>query len=184
MSDEQIGQGQTHLCLPQCSDDLLRSVSLPSHPDLLAEKLQTRSILTLHLVSFQGVRSVDPDGHRRLLAITLGPEESEDGWSEILEQLLERGLSGVELVIADEHAGLAAALRRFLPEVRRQPSAESFLEPTSSEGYRFRGRFHQQPGTPRTDRPHRSAKGPSATRSVTRRRNLLPETPPPDIAIS
>ena len=33
------------------------SVSLPSHPDLLAEKLQTRSILTLHLVSFQGVRS-------------------------------------------------------------------------------------------------------------------------------
>ena len=51
--------GQTHLCLPQCSDDLLRSVSLPSHPDLLAEKLQTRSILTLHLVSFQGVRSMD-----------------------------------------------------------------------------------------------------------------------------
>ena len=41
--------------------------------------------------------------------------------SELLEQLLERGLSGVELVIADEHAGLAAALRRFLPEVRRQP---------------------------------------------------------------
>ena len=28
-----------------------------SHPDLLAEKLQTRSIQTLHLVSFQGVRS-------------------------------------------------------------------------------------------------------------------------------
>ena len=49
--------GQTDLCLPQCSDDLLRSVSLPSHPDLLAVKLQTRSILTLHLVSFQGVRS-------------------------------------------------------------------------------------------------------------------------------
>ena len=35
-------------------------------------------------------------------------------------ELLERGLSGVELVIADEHAGLAAAVRRFLPEVRRQ----------------------------------------------------------------
>ena len=52
-----MAAGQTDLCLPQCSDDLLRSVSLPSHPDLLAEKLQTRSILTLHLVSFQGVRS-------------------------------------------------------------------------------------------------------------------------------
>ena len=64
--------------------------------------------------------AVDSDGHRRLLAITLGPEESEDSWSELLEQLLERGLSDVELVIADEHAGLAAAVRRFLPEVRRQ----------------------------------------------------------------
>ena len=53
--------GQTDLCLPQCSDDLLRSVSLPSYPDLLAEKLQTRSILTLHLVSFQGVRSRNPN---------------------------------------------------------------------------------------------------------------------------
>ena len=31
--------------------------------------------------------AVDPDGHRRLLAITLGPEESEDSWSELLEQL-------------------------------------------------------------------------------------------------
>ena len=29
--------------------------------DLLAEKLQTRSILTLHLVSFQGVRASRPN---------------------------------------------------------------------------------------------------------------------------
>lgn len=50
----------------------------------------------------------------------LGAEESEDSWSELLEQLQGRGLSGVDLVIADEHAGLAAAVRRFLPEVRRQ----------------------------------------------------------------
>ena len=30
-------------------------------------------------------------------ALTLGPEESENSWSELLEQLLERGLSGVQL---------------------------------------------------------------------------------------
>ncbi len=64
--------------------------------------------------------AVGPDGCRRLLGITLGAEESEDSWSELLKQLQERGLSGVEFVIADEHAGLAAAVRRFLPEVRRQ----------------------------------------------------------------
>ena len=61
-----------------------------------------------------------PEGHRRLLAVTLGAEESQQSWSELLEQLQDRGLGGVELVIADEHAGLAAAVRRFLPEARRQ----------------------------------------------------------------
>jgi putative transposase len=35
-------------------------------------------------------------------------------------QVCERGLSGVELVIADEHRGLANAVRRLLPEARRQ----------------------------------------------------------------
>ena len=64
--------------------------------------------------------AVGPDGHRSLLGITIGPEESEDSWADMLKQLLERGLSGVELVIADDHAGLAAAVRRHLPEVRRQ----------------------------------------------------------------
>ena len=47
--------------------------------------------------------AVGPDSHHRLLGITLGPEESQDSWSELLKQLLERVLSGVELVIADEH---------------------------------------------------------------------------------
>lgn len=64
--------------------------------------------------------AVGPDERRRLLGITLGAEESQDSCSEFLEQLLERGVSGVEFVIADEHAGLAAAVRRFLPEVGRQ----------------------------------------------------------------
>ena len=64
--------------------------------------------------------AVGPDGHRQLLGVALGAEESEASWSELLEQLLERGLTGVQLVIADEHAGLAAAVRRWLPEVKRQ----------------------------------------------------------------
>ncbi len=64
--------------------------------------------------------AVGPDGHRCLLGLTLGVEESEASWSELLEQLVERGLGGVQLVIADEHAGLAAAVRRWLPEARRQ----------------------------------------------------------------
>ena len=61
-----------------------------------------------------------PDGHRRLLGVALGVEESEASWSELLQQLVDRGLTGIRLVIADEHAGLAQAVRKWLPEAKRQ----------------------------------------------------------------
>jgi transposase-like protein len=60
------------------------------------------------------------DGHRQLLAVTIGAEESEDSWSELLAQLVKRGLSGVQLVVADAHAGIAAAVRKHLPEAPLQ----------------------------------------------------------------
>jgi transposase-like protein len=63
---------------------------------------------------------VGEDGKRRLLGITIGPEESEDSWADLLQQLVDRGLHGVRLVISDAHAGLAKAVRRFLPEARHQ----------------------------------------------------------------
>ncbi len=72
--------------------------------------------------SFLVTCAVGQDDRRRIPGPTLGAEESQDNCSEPLEQLLERGLSGVERVIADEHAGLAAALRRFLPEPDRHRS--------------------------------------------------------------
>jgi transposase-like protein len=63
---------------------------------------------------------VDGTGQRRLLAVTLGTEESEQSWTELLTQVCERGLSGVQLVIADDHRGLSNAVRRQLPEAHRQ----------------------------------------------------------------
>ena len=65
-----------------------------------------------------------PDGHRRLLGITLGPEESENSWSELLEQLLERGLSGVQLVTyyrwRREYGGMKVSQARRLKELERE----------------------------------------------------------------
>ena len=87
--------------------EALRSAPIEGpHPYLYLDAtfLDARWARKVENVSALVAYAVDPDGHRRLLAITLGPEESEDSWSELLEQLLERGLSGVELVIADEHA--------------------------------------------------------------------------------
>ena len=63
---------------------------------------------------------IDGSGHRCLLGVTLGAEESEQSWAELLTQLCDRGLSGVQLVIADDHRGLASAVRRHLPEAARQ----------------------------------------------------------------
>jgi transposase-like protein len=60
------------------------------------------------------------DGHRHLLAVTIGSEESEESWGELLSQLLDRGLSGVRLVVSDDHRGLTKAVRRRLPEVKQQ----------------------------------------------------------------
>jgi transposase-like protein len=63
---------------------------------------------------------VGMDGKRELLAVTIGAEESEDSWSDLLAQLVERGLSGVQLVVADAHAGIAKAVRHHLPEAPLQ----------------------------------------------------------------
>ena len=63
---------------------------------------------------------IGTDGKRQLLGISIGAQESEESWSELLRQLIDRGLSGVRLVVADEHAGLAAAVRKHLPDAERQ----------------------------------------------------------------
>ena len=75
---------------------------------------------TVENVSALVAYGVAPDGHRRLLGVSLGAQESEDSWSELLRQLSDRGLSGVQLVIADDHRGLAAAVRLHLPEAKQQ----------------------------------------------------------------
>lgn len=70
---------------------------------------------------------VNEDGHRELLAVTIGYSESEDSWTDLLRQLLDRKLSGVRLVISDDHAGLKAAVRKLLPEVPHQRCVVHFL---------------------------------------------------------
>ena len=92
------------------------------HPYLYLDAtfLHARWARAVESVSALVAYAVGPDGHRHLLGVTLGAEESEASWSGLLEQLLQRGLTGVRLVIADAHAGLAAAVRRWLPEARQQ----------------------------------------------------------------
>jgi len=85
------------------------------------------------------------DGHRQLLAVTIGAEESEESWSELLAQLVERGLSGVQLVVADDHAGLAKAVRHHLPEAPLQRCTVHLMRNVLSKApQRLRGRLARE----------------------------------------
>ncbi len=122
---ERVGRStvsRTAKRLEEAVDNLRNQPIEGAHPYLYLDAtfLDARWARKVENVSALVAYAVGPDGHRHLLGITIGTEESEASWSELLMQLLERGLSGVQLVIADEHAGLAAAVRRFLPEVSRQ----------------------------------------------------------------
>lgn len=54
---------------------------------------------------------LDADGRKRFLGAECVDAESRESWRGFLEGLRARGLSGVELVVSDAHAGLVAAAR-------------------------------------------------------------------------
>ena len=60
------------------------------------------------------------DGRREVLGISCSLSEAEVHWRTFLQDLLKRGLMGVELLISDDHSGLKAALRAVLPSVKWQ----------------------------------------------------------------
>jgi len=52
---------------------------------------------------------VDETGHRDVLGTSVAVSEHEVHWRTFLRSLVERGLSGVELIVSDAHEGLKAA---------------------------------------------------------------------------
>jgi putative transposase len=71
--------------------------------------------------------SLAADGHREVLGFDVG--DSEDGafWTAFLRSLRTRGLSGVQLVISDAHAGLKAAIGAVLPGASWQRSSVNIV---------------------------------------------------------
>jgi putative transposase len=70
---------------------------------------------------------VDWDGRRQVLGVELANRESRSSWRDFLTGLRQRGLHGVEFVVADDHAGLKAAIREVLPEAAYQRCYVHFL---------------------------------------------------------
>src|SRR5512143_3284436 len=67
---------------------------------------------------------IDRDGRRQVLGVELANRESR---RDFLLGLRARGLAGVEFVVADDHAGLKAAIREVLPEAAYQRCYVRFL---------------------------------------------------------
>jgi transposase-like protein len=55
---------------------------------------------------------ITADGSREVLGLDVGDSEDETFWRAFLLSLKQRGLSGVKLVISDQHSGLVKALKR------------------------------------------------------------------------
>ncbi len=60
---------------------------------------------------------IEASGKRRVLGCDIATSEAEINWRRFLEKLLARGLKGVKLISACDHAGLKAARRAVLPSV-------------------------------------------------------------------
>src|SRR5439155_27056115 len=59
--------------------------------------------------------AVNVDGHREILGIDVFTSEDGAAWTSFLRGLVARGLSGVRLVISDDHLGLKQAIAATLP---------------------------------------------------------------------
>jgi putative transposase len=69
----------------------------------------TSQVVSMAVVVATGITAA---GGREVLGLDVGDSEDEVFWRGFLATLKKRGLSGVRLVISDQHAGLVAALKR------------------------------------------------------------------------
>jgi putative transposase len=92
-----------------------------AHVERVRREGQVRSTAVLWVIG------VGADGYREHLGVWLNPSETGLGWRRVFEQLLQRGLTGVQYVVSDEHAGLVDAIRRFFPDALHQRCQVHYL---------------------------------------------------------
>ena len=84
------------------------------YPFVIADALYTKvrengRVRSKGLLSAIGVRE---DGKREILGFSVADSESETSWSEFFSALKKRGLTGVDLVVSDNHGGLVNAVAK------------------------------------------------------------------------
>ncbi|SFP07022.1 Transposase (or an inactivated derivative) [Actinomadura madurae] len=93
--------------------------------DALTQKVREGGrIVNVHVLVATGVNA---DGHREILGIEVTSAEDGAGWLAFLRGLVARGLTGVQLVISDAHAGLVEAIGATLPGAAWQRCRTHYL---------------------------------------------------------
>ena len=84
---------------------------------------------------------VKRDGKRSILGISVSLSEAEAHWRAFLEGLVKRGLSGVQLIISDDHVGMEAARKAIFTGVpwqrcqfHLQQNAQSYVPKVGLKG--------------------------------------------------
>ncbi|HEY3375538.1 MAG TPA: IS256 family transposase [Candidatus Aquicultor sp.] len=79
--------------------------------DARYEKVRTpRGVVSQSILIVAGVNT---EGYREILAVEVANAESATSWGELFRSLIERGLTGVEFVVSDDHTGLVTAVERY-----------------------------------------------------------------------
>ncbi|HEY8484646.1 MAG TPA: IS256 family transposase [Longimicrobiales bacterium] len=73
------------------------------------------------------VVGIDQEGFREHLGVWTGSAESLESWGAVFRDLVDRGVTGVEMVVSDEHLGLVQALRRYFPHAAHQRCTVHYL---------------------------------------------------------
>jgi len=71
--------------------------------------------------------AVSAEGHREILGLDTFTAEDGAAWTRFLKDLVARGLSGVKLVISDDHRGLRSAIAAVLPGCSWQRCRTHFM---------------------------------------------------------
>ncbi len=93
--------------------------------DARYEKVRDAGVIESRAV--QIAIGINWEGQRQVLAVELANRESETSWKDFLAKLKARGLSGVEFVVSDDHAGLKKAIREALTDAAWQRCYVHFL---------------------------------------------------------
>lgn len=120
--------------------------------DALTQKVREGGrVVGVHVLIATGVNA---DGHREVLGCEVTSAEDGAGWLAFLRSLVARGLSGVSLVISDDHRGLVDAIAAALPGASWQRCRTHYLRnlltkvPKSAQLMRSRPWFARSSSSP------------------------------------